>query len=399
MRKLINGMTYWDQEEDPFDLKPLREDLETDVLIIGTGMSGTLSAYMLSQVKGLKITMVDAKNVAGGSSSANTGLLQVSSDTMLSEFMEKIGEEKARGFYKMCEMALLDLFKIDDNLNLNNLRKRKSLYCASNLEDVEKIRKEYEALKTQGMDVSYLSEEEVQKRYKVKCPAALLIDGDADVNPVAFIRGVTKHNLKEGVSIYPNSEIDLDSKEDHKIRTFTGHTITFKYCIFATGYAKKYDLIKDLIRINRTYVLVTRPFEKEPWPEEVMIWETKDPYLYLRTTKSRRIIVGGLDEEKDELVTGEDYITKKVEKLKENVSAMMEENLVLDVDHSYNALFGTVQDGLPLLGADPNQPNHFYILGYEGNGTVYSMAGAKIIRSLITKEEDPFGEIVALNRK
>lgn len=398
MRKLINGMTYWDKDEDPFDLTPLREDIETDVLIIGTGMSGTLSAYMLSQVKGLKITMVDAKNVAEGSSSANTGLLQVSSDTMLSEFIETIGEEKARGFYKMCEIALDDLFEIDEKLKLSNLRKRKSLYCASDVEDVEKIRKEYEALKTQGMSVSYLDEEEALRMYKVKCPGALLIEGDADVDPVAFIRGVTKHNLKEGVTIYPNSEIDLDSKEEHKIRTFTGHTITFRLCIFATGYAKKYDLVKDLIRINRTYVLVTSPLEKEPWPEEVMIWETKDPYLYLRTSKDRRIIVGGLDEETDELVTDEDYIDKKVEELKSEVSGMMAENLDLDVDNRYNALFGTVEDGLPLLGADPQNSGHFYILGYEGNGTVYSMAGAKIIRNLITGEKDPFREIVKLDR-
>lgn len=392
-------MTYWEKDEDPFDLTPLREDIETDVLIIGTGMSGTLSAYMLSQVEGLKITMVDAKNVAEGSSSANTGLLQVSSDTMLSEFIEKIGEEKARGFYKMCETALEDLFDIDERLSLKNLRKRKSLYCASTTEDAEKIRKEYEALKTQGMSVFYLNEEEALKRYKVKCPAALLIEGDADVNPVAFIRGVTRHNLSKGVVVYPNSEIDLDTKEEHKIRTFTGHTITFRYCIFATGYAKKYDLVKELIRINSTYVLVTKPLDEEPWPEEVMIWETENPYLYLRTSKDRRIILGGLDDEKDELVTDKDHIDRKVEELKAEVSEMMAEELMLDTDKSYNALFGTVKDGLPLLGADPKRPNHFYILGYEGNGTVYSMAGAKIIRNLITGKKDPYSEIVRLDRE
>lgn len=399
MRKLINGMTYWDKKDNPFDLTPLREDIETDVLIIGTGMSGTLSAYMLSQVEGLKVVMADAKNIAEGSSSANTGLLQVMSDTMLSEFIDKIGEEKARRFHKMCEAALDDLFKIDKRLGLDNLRRRKSLYCASTPEDVEKIKKEYEAQRIQGMSVSYLTEEEALRMYRVKCPCALLTEGDADMDPVAFIRGVTKHNLKEGVTIYPNTEIDLDSVKENTIRTFTGHTISFRYCIFATGYAKKYNLVRDMISISRTYVLVSTPLKHEPWPEEVMIWETKDPYLYLRTSKDRRIIAGGLDEDVDEVMNDEVYIERKMEELKKDVSAMMADELLLDVDHSYNALFGRVKDGLPLLGADPTKSNHFYILGYEGNGTVYSMAGAKIIQNLIKGERDPFREIVKLDRE
>lgn len=398
MRKLINGVTYWDQDEEGFKLSPLEEDLSTDVLIIGAGMSGTLCAYVLSQIKDLKVTVVDAKEVAEGSSRANTGLLQVSSDTMLCEFMDSIGEDKARRFYKMCEIAMGDLFDISRKLPESTLRKRKSLYCASKEADIPKIQREYEALKTQGMRVEYVSEEEVLKRYRVKCPGALLIDGDADVDPVAFINEITKHNLRSGVKIYPNSEIDLDSKEENAIKTRIGHKISFRYCIFATGYAKKYDLVKEKIQINRTYAFVTHPLEDEPWPEEVMIWETRNPYLYLRTSQDRRIIVGGLDEEKDELVKDQALIDEKVEELKSGVRAMMADPIELDVDSSYNALFGTVKDGLPLLGKDPGQENHFYMLGYEGNGTCYSMAGAKIIKRLILGEDDPYREIVKLDR-
>ena len=398
MRKLINGVTHWDQDEEGFKLSPLEENLSTDILIIGAGMSGTLCAYVLSQMKGLKVTVVEAKEVAEGSSRANTGLLQVSSDTMLSEFMESIGEDKARGFYKMCEIAMGDLFDISRKLPESTLRKRKSLYCASKESDIPKIQREYEALKTQGMCVEYLSQEETLNRYRVKCPGALLIDGDADVDPVAFINVVTKHNLRSGVKIYPNSEINLDSKKENEIRTKKGHKISFRYCIFATGYAKKYDLVKEKIQINSTYAFVTHPVETDPWPEEVMIWETRNPYLYLRTSQDRRIIVGGLDEEKDELVTDQALIDEKVEELKSGVRSMMADPMDLDVDSSYNALFGTVKDGLPLLGKDPGQENHFYMLGYEGNGTCYSMAGAKIIKKLIMEEDDPYRDIVKLDR-
>ena len=60
----------------------------------------------------------------------------------------------------------------------------------------------------------------------------------------------------------------------------------------------------------------------------------------------------------------------------------------LMIDHGYKALFGTMKDGLPLMGKDPETPNHFYILGYEGNGTCCSMAGAEIIMNLMEGKTD-----------
>ena len=95
MKELIYGDTHWDERKRLFRFEKLKKDLETDVLIIGGGMSGTLTAYVLSKATDRKITVIDGKDIATGSSRANTGLLQVSSDTMLSEFMETIGEEKA----------------------------------------------------------------------------------------------------------------------------------------------------------------------------------------------------------------------------------------------------------------------------------------------------------------
>lgn len=398
MRRLISGLTHWDQDEEEFLLEPLKGDLDTDVLIIGTGMSGALSAYLLSELPGLRITMVDAKAVARGSSRANTGLLQVSSDTMLSEFIPRIGEDKARRFYRMCQLAMEDLFSIGDRFKDSTLRRRKSLYCASEAADVDKLKREHDALLGQGMTLEYLEEEEVLLRYRVRCKGALLIHGDADVDPVAFIDTITRHNLSQGVRIHPHTEIDLSTRKENSISTRDGHTVTFRYCIFATGYATKYDLVKDRIRINRTYAFVTVPVKKEPWPEEVMIWETKNPYLYLRTTQDGRIVAGGLDEEVDRLNEDEEDIAGRIQELKDQVQSMMADDLNLEVDSSYNALFGTVKDGLPLIGPDPGNRNHFYVLGYEGNGTCYSMAGARIIRNLITGEEDPFQDIVSLDR-
>lgn len=72
--------------------------------------------------------------------------------------------------------------------------------------------------------------------------------------------------------------------------------------------------------------------------------------------------------------------------------------LPVPVSHAWNALFGKSKDGLPFIGQDTNQPSKYYLLGYEGNGTCYSMAGANIIYDLIAGNPNPYKDIVKIDR-
>lgn len=99
MKPLIFGNTHWEERKRCFSFPMLEKDLTTEVLIVGGGMSGTLCAHVLTDAGYQDITVVEGRHVATGSSRANTGLLQVSSDTMLTEFIETLGEAPAKAFY------------------------------------------------------------------------------------------------------------------------------------------------------------------------------------------------------------------------------------------------------------------------------------------------------------
>lgn len=72
--------------------------------------------------------------------------------------------------------------------------------------------------------------------------------------------------------------------------------------------------------------------------------------------------------------------------------------LKIDIQYSWNALFYRSKDGLPFIGRDPGNPDMYYLLGYGGNGTCYSIAGAFILSDLINGKPNIYEKIVRVDR-
>ena len=396
--ELYSGETYWDKtkhEEDSFP--KLNSDIKTKILIIGGGMSGSLAAYVLSK-SNHDVTLIEKNKVANGSSSANTGLLQYSSDIMMHELVDTIGEKHGVLFYKMCLEAMNDLTDINKTLELEtDYKLRDSIFYASSEDDRYKLEKEYTLLNKYDFPVEFLNNKDLKDSYGIDKPCALRTWCDAEVNPYKFIQALTHENKKLGVKYFENTSIDLDNIKNNSVCTDDKFEVEFENIILATGYTKVYDVIKDKARIDRTYALSSKPLKDSPWTNNVMVWETKDPYLYFRTTPDNRVIAGGLDEH----ISVVEKDTKKVyektcEILKEVQSVMP--NLDIELDYSWNALFGSSTDGIPFIGRDPKVSNKYYLLGYEGNGTCYSMSGANVIKDLIEGKDNKYSDIVKVNR-
>lgn len=144
---LYSGQTYWDKtmEADKGFFK-LDTNKKTEILIVGGGMSGSLMAYVLAK-SNHKVVLVEKDKIAKGSNCANTGLLQYSSEIMMSELAETIGEKDAVLFYKMCLEAMDNLTDINNTLDCEtDYILRDGIYYASNEEDKVKLQKEYEFL-------------------------------------------------------------------------------------------------------------------------------------------------------------------------------------------------------------------------------------------------------------
>ena len=400
--ELYKGSLYWPTTlanvEVP-EYPALNKEISCDCLIVGGGMSGALCAYLLAN-ESLDIVLVDKRKVSTGSSSANTGLLQYANDKMLHEFAEAIGEEKAVRFYQLCYKAMKKLQDVAKSLDSDvQFHSRKSLYYATDENDIEKLQKEYKILTKHGFDAQYLTEEEIEKTYGFKKPAALLTSGDAEINPQQFVIELIKEAHQQNVQVFEHTEVaEAEFVDGYWKLTSDKGIIYAKRVIYSTGYEGINFAKKEGGELKRTYAIATSPLPEFPmWEGRCLIWETKRPYFYMRTTVDGRVVAGGLDEDQIEAPSNHKTLAQYGDNLLKRIKEHFP-SYPIEVEYVYGATFGESDDGIPYIGEHPEKNNIFYCLGYGGNGTVYSMFGAEILKDLIIHGSHPDWDLVQLNR-
>ncbi|OGX79046.1 oxidoreductase [Exiguobacterium sp. SH31] len=398
--EMHNGNLYWPitESEQIVLQKPIQKE-QYDVLVIGAGMSGTLTAYTLYK-DGIDFAVLDKGKVGAGSTAANTGLIQYSNDIMLHELADQIGEVDAVRFYKLCREAVDALDEVAETVDAKDVYIRRDSLCfASEEADVSKLKREYEMLTKHGFEAEWLDQTALQDRFPFDKPAALITKGDAEVNPLTLSRQVVRHLSMNDVPIFEETDVtEVVPDGDGWLVLTPETTFKAKHVIFATGYGPAPLLDTHRIELNRSYAIATNPIKDfKDWDGQALIWETKRPYLYLRTTVDGRIIAGGLDEEKPETPHSEALIRNRAERIRQEVAALFP-MYDLTVEYAWAALFGESIDHLPFIGEHPDRKNLFYLLGYGGNGTVYSMLGSKILSDLVRGIVNSDARLVRLDR-
>ncbi|WP_050614559.1 NAD(P)/FAD-dependent oxidoreductase [Bacillus testis] len=387
---LSSGKTYWDHTYKGFTYPVLENDVECDVLIVGSGSSGAHCAYFLAD-QGVSVTLVDKRTIASGSTVANTGLLQYSNDKMLSAMIRSFGEKAAVRHYQLGLEAIQTLNEevVPSLAENSDFKIRKSLYFASSKEDVASLQEEFKTLKKYGFPADYFTKSQIEKYFSFSKEGAIVTGNDAEVNPYKHAHLLIHYAEQKGVKIYEHTKINgrKHTKEGDILYTDKGHSIKAKYIIYATGYEAQEEVRDPNGSIISSYALATNPVGNiDGWYDDMMLWETARPYIYARRTADGRIVFGGLDEATTKVDKRDTKLIHKRDLLMQTIYDMFPELKGKTMaEYYWGAFFGETHDGLPTIGTYEDYPNSYFLRGYGGNGTVYSVILSQIIRDLILK--------------
>ena len=395
------GFPFWLIKNGlPFDYPKLEYSLNTDVLILGGGISGALVAYHLIEA-GIDCTVVDARSIGLGSTCASTSLLQYEIDVPLCELKNKVGLHNAVRSYHLCAESIEKLGAIAKHIGFNDFEYKKSLYYAAFKKDVSFLKNEYKIRNENGFKVKYLEQEDVLDQFGFTAPSAILSEHGAQTNAYAFTHALHQYSIKKGLKVYDRSPIvKIDhQKSGVKLKTENGCNILAKKLVYATGYEAIHFIDKKIVDLKSTYATCSEQFssDKQFWEDEVMIWNTADPYLYMRTTKDRRILVGGRDEQFYNPKKRDGLILKKSKQLVKDFNKVFPD-IDFKPEFNWTGVFGSTMDGLPFIGRYPKLPNGLFALGFGGNGITFSLIAAEILVDLIQGKNNADAQIFTFER-
>lgn len=381
--KLYIGNSFWlDTVVEKENYERLNSDIETEVLVLGGGMSGMLSAFRSSEYN--KTVLIDENLVGQGSSCLNTGLIQYMSDDMLFEMEEKHGKKIAQSFYKDSVRALDNIEEIVSKLDENpDFLRNASIIIASEKEDIKDLEKENIALKKIGLKTTLLSKDELKEK-GLNGHGGFITYNDVELNPYKFVSFMGKYAVKNfNLKIFENTSCERIDFDKDEVLTKSGFKIRYKKLIIATGY-NFLDEVKGFIpeaKLIKTFASITEPMEMGSVnKDDYMVWETASPYFYYRKSIKGNIVMGG--EDKEDLNFDYDELDREEEKLRKK----FEENRGIkpkDTPWKYAAIFGESESGLPYIGPHPNFDNVLIVHGVGGNGTVYSSIASMYVNDFI----------------
>lgn len=397
---LEGGYPFWLIKDGlPFTFPKLTQNIETDVVIIGAGISGALVRYYLINA-GIPCVTVDSRTIGLGSSCASTSLLQYEIDTPLSALKNLVGEKNAERAYHLCNHAISALGDIAKEINFKEFEFKKSLYYAAYKKDVPLLKKEFDARKKAGFNVRYLDQDDIQAAFNFSSAGAILSHHGAQTNAYGFVHKLLQHKKGNDLNIYDRTAITkiTHHKKGVELITEQGFVIKTKKLIYATGYEVTHFIEEKIVDLKSTYAVVSEQYaSKEFWKDNVLLWNTANPYLYIRTTPDGRILVGGRDEDFYNPKKRDRLITKKAGQLANDMHKIFPD-LDFKPEFSWAGTFGTTKDGLPYIGEYKKLPNSYFALGFGGNGITFSLIAAEIITDLIQGKENKDAEIFSFNR-
>ncbi|MCA1623569.1 MAG: FAD-dependent oxidoreductase [Acidobacteria bacterium] len=393
MTKSDEGKTvsYWEATGDLLDKTVLDNSIETDVCIIGGGIAGLTTAYLLAK-EGKKVIVIDDGPIGGGETCRTTAHLSNAIDDRIYRIEEWHGEEKARLAVDAHTRAIGEIERIveTEKIDCNFLRVDGFLIEAEDGED--DLNEELEAAHRAGFaEVEFVERAPVKDFNTGKC---LCFPRQGQFHILKYLSGLTKAIEQNGGKLFSNTRaIEWKDEDAPEVKTATGQTIRAKSIVLATNYPIMSKMFAKL-PAYRTYVIGVKIPKNSV--ERCLIWDTADPYRYVRTQPENDfdvLIVGGEDHRTGQDDNSNEHFGKLVQWTQKRFPFAEE------ILYKWSGQFLETHDGLAFIGRfSSSEPNVYLITGDSGMGMTHGTIGGMLVSDLILERTNPWTEVFEPSR-
>jgi glycine/D-amino acid oxidase-like deaminating enzyme/nitrite reductase/ring-hydroxylating ferredoxin subunit len=372
--------SYWRETAGPnvHHYAPLERDLDTDIAIIGGGITGLTAALQL-KMAGRKVAVLEGNDIGAGTTGFTTAHLDMTTDQPLKQLIDDFGEATAAAVVQASRRAIDEIqhrcnqFGDCDFVRIPSYQYtetgRNPQWVNDQLESGLKL-----ALPLSHIDCAPLP---FYNRGGVVCR------DQGRLHSQRYLQHMAAQIHGDDCFVFEHTRAQPPEEgKPCKVETPRG-TVRAKQVFVATH--SPYLRISQWdakVHAYQSYVIGVRVNDTVP---DALFWDDAEPYHYIRWASSSEpdlLLIGGADHK-----TGQGANERECFKQLEDYAA--ERFSIRSIEYRWSAEFFEPVDGLPYVGRVPGWEDIYLATGYAGTGITLGTVAGNLVADLILNRDNP----------
>ncbi len=384
--KTNHSESLWDMTPPAKEYPPLDQEQETDVVVIGGGITGVTAALKLAEA-GKKVILLEQHRIGSGTTGGSSAHLTEDLDCGYSTIISNFGLDEAKLVAAASRNAIDHIQQRVEAHGLNcQFERIPGWLVAESEEQVEELDEEHAAAHEAGVDV--VMEQSVPLPYSVA--RGLRFRHQAKFDSLAYVRGLAAEAARRGVRIFENTHVvKVDDGEPCVVHLSSGATVKATSVFSATHSPNNWLFLNTKLASYRSYIAA---FPDVPLAN-ALFWDLSQPYHYLRCATmngQRYVLVGGEDHK-----TGTEDEAHHIQQLVDWARGHLRAGKPA---FTWSAQLLESVDGLPYIGRNSASKHVYVCTGLSGHGLTLGTAGALLVSDLILGLDSPFASVFSATR-
>lgn len=363
----------------------LEEDAAADVAIIGAGIAGITTAYLLAQ-SGLSVIVLEAGKVLDGTTGHTTAKVTAQHGVIYNELLQHFGHEQARMYYDGNTEAIRWMRALVQEKQIDCQWAEEDAYVYIQSEDnLKKMEFELTAYDKLGISGDWVSTLPVS----VQSRAGIRMPGQARFDPLAYLHYLLDAAVQNGVRFYEKTTAtDVEEDASLHVWTYNGSSVTAQHIVVASHFPV-YDPGFYFTRLHaeRSYALAVEP--GKPYPGGMYVSDD-EPRRSLRAVmhEGKELIVFGGENHK----TGQGICTFGHY---ENLERFAEDTFgIVSIPFRWSAQDLVSIDKVPYIGPITGRHERVYVAtGFAKWGMTTGTMAGHILADRIVGRDNPHAAI------
>ncbi len=382
------GTSYW-LDRFPRARQPIyprhRGDLETDVAVVGGGLTGCATAYVFA-VAGVRTILLEGGRVGQASTGASPGLLRLEPLVEFRAFQERHGLRAARHAWQAFRRAGLDFAATLRRLHVRcELAPNDALRTAANSVDEKRLRRDLAARRDAGLEGTWLSGARLRHDTGIEGAGAARSPGDGHVDPYRAALGLAAAAAARRAKVFERSPALKVRTGRRGVEIATdGGIVRAGTVVIASGYPPAaFKPLQRHFRLFDSYCVLTPPLpsfvRRGLGRSRAIVTDMHEPAHVLRRTSDDRLLFMGADQPHVAARSRDKAIVQRTGQLMYELSKLYPAISGIQPEYGWDVAVAEAVDGLVCAGPHRNYPRHLFAFGSGHGGLGAAFLSARVL--------------------